>query len=244
MFLQDWPGATNNTAATGKTQTGEPTSQGSTLFLDVYVRDSSSHPTITVTDDGATGTNSWQLLADVSNGSTNLYMFIARDAEPITSVTATWGTSLLSNIYLAEYDEVGELLAAHVLPDEGTPAPVPVAEGSLVRAVLGVNVSDRTFEMVATGVPAPDVRAGWRGSQMEVVRVDTYATTAGEASIGWNRTAGNPSSAGVINASFAVGEPPPPPPPPSGFLHRVDADGVTPILLGVVTATGVDVGGA
>lgn len=242
VFVQDWPGATNNTAATAKTQTGEPTTPGSTLFLDVYVRDSATHPAVTVTDNGATSANVWELLAEVDNGSTNLYMYLCRSTEPITSVTATWGTSLLSIIYLAEFSDVGDLIAATPLVGEGTPTPTALTEGALLRGVLGVNVSDRTFELVATGVPAPTLRNGWRGSQMEVQRADAYATTAGDGSIGWNRTAGALTSAGVINAAFSATAAPPPPPPPAPLLHRVDATGTTPIRLGIVTATGVDTG--
>lgn len=237
MFLQDWAGALDNSSATSKTQTGNATTPGSTLFLDVYVRNSSSHPTVTVTDDGG---NTWELLASVDNGSTNLYMFICRDAASTTSVSASWSGSSPANIYLCEFSEVGALIAATTRADEGTPDPITVTEGALLRGVLGLNVADRTFEMVATGVPAPDVRVGWRGALMEVVRADAYATTDGPAAIGWNRTAGNPGSAGIINVAFTAGEAPPPAPTP--FLHRVDSDGVTPILLGVVTTTGVDLG--
>lgn len=229
-FIQDWAPFTNVTAATSRTQTGSETTDGSTLFLDVFVRDSSLDPTVDVTDNGSAGANNWELVESTHSGSANLYVFICRDAEPISSVTAAWfdnGSAPISApgaIFLSEFSNVGAEIdvTSITLGSGGSPTAISLGDGDLLRAVFGANVSDRTWTIDATGVPAPDERAFFRGSQVEVRRADAYSAAATSGAIGWDLTAGQPGSVGIINVGYAF-----------------DDSGPTPLA---VTVTGDDEG--
>lgn len=233
-FVQDWDVALNNSADTSETLTGPATTPGNVVFYDLYIREGDAEPVVTVTDDGS---NTWSLVASGQVGATCLYTFMSRTTAAMTSVTASWAVPEECIGFVSEYSGVGDLIDTQVILTEGTPPSMNLPDGALIRGLLGVHVSNRTFEKNDVGVTSTD-RNFWQGSQIEARRADAYASGNVSAAIGWDQTSGSSAYVAVINVAYT--EAPLPPPP---FFYRVEAGGsVTPVLLGVVTPTGVDTG--
>lgn len=210
-FIQDWGAPNNNDWGTSETRTGPTTQAGNTLFADLYIRSSTPPPaTVTVADNGATGTNLWELVESHQDSSTNMFMFICRDAEPVTAITFAWLDATDATInaehmgFLTEYSAVGELIGATAqgLVNGGLPDPVTLSAGQLIRGIGAQQSIARTWAITSTGV-TPTERPGFTNLQSVMHRADAYAGGAGDASIGWTLVSGSSGSFFIINAAFA-----------------------------------------
>ena len=231
--IQQWPAATSASTTGTLTRTGPATTAGNTLFVDLVVRNST--PTIALTDSAS---NTWTLVASVvAGGAATVATYVCTDAAPITSVTATIrdsaGTLLTSaaSLLLSEYGPVGTLVAAttNSIPDGGTPPPVSVAAGQLVRAVAGAPASNRTWTATETGVDLLE-RGSFAGGQIQLLTADGSAALAGPATAGWTLTSGSTIALGLILMAYAAPVGPEPEPEP---LPPIAATGLTPV--GVAT---------